>query len=394
MTDHQQPSGYRHSKGNSGPANNQYAKIESLVEAMKRDGVEPVSDADVGLVLRGENKEQWEKIVGDDSDLVERFVNGAPFEDPPTDTMSVGQASEKMQKYGVEPSWTSRQLDKAKINTHYLVDDCLVEGQHCVIAGPSKAMKTSLAIDLALSLATSTKFIGRFQVKTPQRVLFLSAESGMATLRETARRVAKSKGMKLADVDVAWNDWVPRAKTPEHHEILAELLEASSANVLIADPLYLMLDGESQANLSANGEQIQAIVNCCRRRNVTAILIDHVKRGSENAKTRKALQLDDVSGAGKAENFRQWMLVGRRKEFDPNCAIHDLWLTIGGSAGHSGLFEVTIDERRDDAGRRTWSVEVERHTGKRAGSQRKKPKVGDLSDNRGPVGSKEDNPFQ
>ncbi len=64
-----------------------------------------------------------------------------------------------------------------------------------------------------------------------------------------------------------------------------------------------MLDGESQGNLSANGEQIQAIVECCKRRGVTVVLIDHVKRGSENAKKRKPLQLDDVTGLEKQRTF-------------------------------------------------------------------------------------------
>src|SRR5690606_34992919 len=38
---------------------------------------------------------------------------------------------------------------------------------------------------------------------------------------------------------------------------------------------------------------------------------------------------------------------------------HELWMSVGGSAGHSGLWGLNIDEgTRQDAGGRRWDVEV------------------------------------
>jgi hypothetical protein len=65
-----------------------------------------------------------------------------------------------------------------------------------------------------------------------------------------------------------------------------------------------------------------------------------------------------VTGAGKAEFFRQWILIGRREKFDPETMVHRLWLTIGGNDGHAGQYAIDIDESRDVAGDRTWSVEL------------------------------------
>lgn len=302
-----------------------------------------------------------------------------------------------MATYGIKDSWSSKELHNAKIDTKYLVSDCLVANQHCVLAGPSKSMKTSTAIDLALSLTRPSKFLGKFWVPDPQRVLFLSAESGEGAIQETARRVALAKGFLLEDdTGVFWNFWVPRAKNAEQLQILDYQLDQTGATVLIADPMYLMLDGESQANLSANGEQIQAIIECCKRRGVTAVLVDHVKRGSENAKKHKPLQLDDVSGAGKAENFRQWLLINRRKDFDPNKGIHELWLSVGGSAGHSGQYTVDIDESRNPGGGRTWQVTVERDVAtksKRDGRAAASGGDWDIDDFSVAAGEYQDDPF-
>lgn len=270
--------------------------------------------------------------------------------------------AELMEVYGIAPPWSSQQLDDAEIETTYLAHGVLVQGQPGIIAGASKTMKTSVGVDLALSLARPCRFLGQFWVPEPQKVLFLSAESGEATIQETARRIARSKGFELSqDESVTWGFWVPRAKNGEQLLILDHQLDESQATVAVIDPLYQVLNGEDQANLSMNGEQLQAICTRCLKRGVTPILVDHVKRSSSNAQNHLPLELTDVSGAGKAEFFRQWLLISRREKFNPETHEHKLWMSVGGSAGHCGLWAVDIDESRDEATEsRTWAVSVER----------------------------------
>ena len=279
-----------------------------------------------------------------------------------------------METYHIEPPWSSRKLDEADINTEYLIEKVLVKGQQAVIAGASKSMKTSVAVDLALSLAKSSKFLGKFSVPESQKVLFLSAESGEATIQETARRVAFTKGFTLAqDTNITWGFWVPRAKNDEQLEILEHQLDESGASVAVIDPLYQVLDGEDQANLSMNGQQLQAVAMRCQKKGVTPILVDHVKRSSMNAKDYQPLELDDVSGAGKAEFFRQWLLMSRRERFDPENPVHRLWVSVGGSAGHCGLYAVDIDETPDqDTGARIWDVNVSNASEAIEGAQARK----------------------
>ncbi len=55
--------------------------------------------------------------------------------------------------------------------------------------------------------------------------------------------------------------------------------------------------------------------------------------------------LDDVAWTGFAEFSAQWLLLSRRRRYDPNTGHHELWFTAGGRAGHHGLWALDVDER-------------------------------------------------
>jgi len=59
-----------------------------------------------------------------------------------------------MTKHSVSPRITNAELRRSTEQNEYIIDGVLVRGQPCVIAGPSKAMKTTIGIDLAVSLAS------------------------------------------------------------------------------------------------------------------------------------------------------------------------------------------------------------------------------------------------
>jgi hypothetical protein len=256
---------------------------------------------------------------------------------------------------------SSAELAAAEYTLEYLIDGLLVRGQPGIIAGPKKTLKTNLSIDLALSLAEAGLFLGRFNVPAAVRVGVMSGESGAATIQETALRIAAAKGRRLAEYEKAiWCFDVPQLGHAQHLAALADFIAEHQIEVLILDPTYLMMLGlgDDAGNLFVVGRFLKSLGELAQSTGCTPLLCHHLRK--TRAEPYEPAELEEIAWAGFQEFVRQWMLLGRRKRYDPaDGGHHELWLSVGGSAGHSGLWALNIDEgTRQDAGGRQWDVEV------------------------------------
>lgn len=260
---------------------------------------------------------------------------------------------------GLEPSWSLRKLLDSDVTDSWLIEDCLADHQPGVIAGASKSLKTTLATAMALSLASGVPFLGKFKIPERCRVMFCSAESGKSVTKKAIIGMAQAMGIDLEDLaesgmlEVSW--WVPRASDDDIVDYFLSMVCGHEAKVVILDPTYKSLDDNS-TSLILTGQQLDKINNAITRAGSTAVFVDHVKRSSNNAHNNKPLSLEDISGAGKAEFFRQWMLVGRREDFEAS-KPHKLWISIGGSAGHSSLWGLDVHEVNPDIKTRQYTFE-------------------------------------
>lgn len=251
---------------------------------------------------------------------------------------------------------TSREFDGGNYSRSYLVDDVLAEGEPLVIAAALKTMKTSLAVALAVSLALARAFLGKFWVREAVNVLLISGESGLSTLQSIGRRVAESHGYSLGDIGrLYWSTDLPRLGPLDHLEAIREALTRDEINVLIVDPLYFMLPGEDAGNLMIVGGYLRTLSRICDSLGVTLVVVHHIKKtGIENR--HDPPELSHISWSGTAEWARQWLLLSRRKPYVPGSGEHELWMVTGGSAGHSTLTALNINEGVGDE--RGWAVET------------------------------------
>jgi|GEM_PF-1700363 len=257
---------------------------------------------------------------------------------------------------------TSRELDGGAFDLEYLIPGLLVNRQPCVLAGPKKCLKTNILIDLTLSLASQAKFLNEFYTSRPVRVALVSGESGQATIQETARRVAHSKPwMNLADYENAfWCFDLPKLGQADTAKTIITYIEKHALEVLILDPAYLCMPlGDSAANLFLVGVMLSDLTKVTAETGTSIILCHHTKKNGAGSAFDPP-ELDNIAWSGFQEWTRQWLLLGRRAAYNPeNNGHHELWLSAGGSAGHSGLWAVNVDEgSRQDQGGRRWDVSV------------------------------------
>ncbi len=223
-----------------------------------------------------------------------------------------------------------------------MIPGILIAGQPGGIFGSFKTLKTSLAADLMISLASGTPFLGRFPVPEPGKVLFLSGESGLPALQSIARRICAQRGLSLESLDnFRLSPDLLRFDRPADVQALKQLVEAQKPVCVVIDPAYLAMGKEQSRNLFAMGQLLRPLTELCESTGCTILVAQHCKRSS---KLGGPATLDDVAGSGFAEFSAQWLLLARRRQFDPGTGQHELWLTGGSRVGHHGLWELDVDE--------------------------------------------------
>ena len=254
---------------------------------------------------------------------------------------------------------SSRELAKADYSLDYLIDNVLVAQQPLIIAGAQKTLKTSIIIDAAISLASGGFFLGKFKVQRACRVAVMTGESGLSTIQETASRICIAAKVWLDEQDnLVWSTSLPRFGDLDHLSALERFLVNDEIEVLAIDPAYLCLPSGDAGNLMAQGELLASVSQLCQQMGVTMILAHHTKKNTGRDPFDYP-ELADIAWSGFAEFARQWWLVGRRERYEPGTGEHRLWLSIGGSAGHGGLWALDIGEGTNQSpDGRHWAVDV------------------------------------
>jgi hypothetical protein len=279
----------------------------------------------------------------------------------------------------------STELDTTDYRDTFLIQDILVAREPAIIGGRQKTLKTSLAIDMALSLTSGIDFLSHFRVTRPARVLFVSRESGPGAIQRTARAVAASKGLSLGSLSngLFWGWNLPAVSSPPSLEAFGRAVAAYGIEVVFLDPAYLcLLAGDAVGTQTSNvfdmGPLLLRLSELGDTTKANIILIHHARKNSL-ADPRQPMELEDLSMAGFAEWARQWALLSRREAYQQGSGVHRLWLNVGGSAGHSGCYALDIDEGQLDSqfkGRK-WQVKTTDATTAREESARRREAASD-----------------
>jgi hypothetical protein len=304
----------------------------------------------------------WIAMCGTAQKLAE-LVRGAESEDAESEEVAADDGPLAECGYQFAPI-TSAEFFTSNYKPEWLVKRLLVKKQPVVFGAPKKHLKTTIAVDLGVSLDTKTPFLGEFDVYHRQRVAIISGESGPHALQQMALRVCSARGVDPSTLNILWGFKLPQLANAEHIEALCHGLKEHGVEVLIIDPLYLcMLAGDAArgldpANMFHMGPVFLGLAERILAIGCTPILIHH---STKHIEAGEPLELEQLAYAGVSEFGRQWLLLNSRVPYDPkHPGSHQLWLSVGGSEGQCGLWAMDVEEGelREDFSGRKWEVTV------------------------------------
>jgi hypothetical protein len=249
-----------------------------------------------------------------------------------------------------------RMLQQEEYEESWLVENVLLAGQPIVIGGRKKVLKTGILCDLAASIATGGKFLGKFQaVKQP--VVFVSGETGQQDIIKRMKAIAKCRNLNFPDDLDDLRLCFKRIKLskPGSRDWLLSKIAKIRPGLVIIDPLYRLMglgggeDEASPSNLYQMGDLLDEITDACQKTGGTLLLSHHFKKSAPDN-----LDLDNLAYSGLAEFARQSILIRRSQEFTTP-KLNNLLIQFH-RQGNGETYSVVVDEG-DDSG--SWRISLE-----------------------------------
>lgn len=182
--------------------------------------------------------------------------------------------------------------DMQQIAPDEIVTGLIHQGTKVVLGGSSKAGKTWLLLDLALSVANGAKFL-RWNTKKG-RVLFLNFEIQSTFIRDRVQTLVKHRNYESTEGLDFWN---LRGKAADFDALLKEIIEKCEENdysMIILDPIYKLMVGKSEHMTSGVGSLCSKLERIAEGTGATVVYAHHFTKGNQSQK--KAI--DRLSGSG------------------------------------------------------------------------------------------------
>ncbi len=149
----------------------------------------------------------------------------------------------------------------------WLVEDWWTLGSHGIIAGLPKSYKSLVSLDLAVSIASETKFMGMYEVnpKGVGPVLIIQQENSPSLLKDRLVKIGQSRGLATGRVSLEsnqslviefppaipllfYNDFAFDMTMEEDREAVEKIIQQEGVRMVMFDPLYLMIGAADENN--------------------------------------------------------------------------------------------------------------------------------------------------
>jgi hypothetical protein len=130
---------------------------------------------------------------------------------------------------------------------NWLVEDLLIEGGNMLVQAQHKAGKSTLALNMAASLATGDDFLGHFPTRLPagRTVSYLNIEVSAPQMQTWLAEMELDNANRLHVEH--WRGYALPLAAPATADWLVDYLRRKKVSVLIVDPFGAIYDGEENS---------------------------------------------------------------------------------------------------------------------------------------------------
>ncbi len=160
---------------------------------------------------------------------------------------------------------------------------------YVLLAGWAKRGKSTLAVQMGLSLVAGIDFLGTFPIQKKAKILYVSAEGSPAEFKTRFRHEVtgfRVKKQPISDSDL--DNFIHHQNLlnlfkPRDQLILRSWLEKYEPDVVFIDPLSLFSGGKDMNKLETAGEFVRILSQLTINRECAFCLIHHYKKPTDKA---------------------------------------------------------------------------------------------------------------
>jgi hypothetical protein len=172
------------------------------------------------------------------------------------------------------------ELPSDEIAERWLVEQLWCANSVGVIGGAPKCAKTWLGLDIALSVATGTPCLGKYNVPERGPVLVYLAEDALRSVRERIDGMARHRGLDLSEVEIQVIT-VPVLRLDQERDRtrLWETARRLRPRLLVLDPL-VRLHGIDENRAGEVAELLAYFRSLQRELGLSVLLVHHTRKNA------------------------------------------------------------------------------------------------------------------
>lgn len=208
---------------------------------------------------------------------------------------------------------------------------------HGIVAGMPKCFKSTLVHDLIISVASGTKFLGRFPVEEPGPVLVIQNENADYIMKDRTEKIILDRGLVgearrinrrhaqvefPPDLPITFINQQGFTLSNEDHRRQIELLVQELKPVLVVfDPLYLMFEGDLNSSKDLN-PVLNWLLSLKTDYRTSVLVVHHYNKGNQQGQLKGGARMaGSVMLYGWVESAWYITKVEEEEEPTPNQAV-------------------------------------------------------------------------